>query len=81
MSERMTDERLAEIEEAVRDNPEGADFMGIDRLVTALRAERQHVAELEGALLELISIVEIHSKATKSNFAWAELSGAKDALR
>jgi hypothetical protein len=31
-------------------------------------------------LKELVCIVEIHSKATKNNFAWAELEEAKIAL-
>jgi hypothetical protein len=33
--------------------------------------------EVTEALKELVSIVEIHSKATGSNFAWAELDQAK----
>lgn len=41
-------------------------------------ATRQH--EVAEALKELISIVEIHSRATGSNFAWAEIDAAREAL-
>jgi len=38
------------------------------------------IKHLKNALKELVCIVEIHSKATKNNFAWAELEEAKIAL-
>lgn len=37
------------------------------------------IKHLKKALNEMISIVEIHSRATGNNFAWAELSFAKEA--
>lgn len=36
--------------------------------------------EMLETLIELISIVKIHSEATKNNFAWAEVDGAKKIL-
>lgn len=36
---------------------------------------------IEEALKQLISIVEIHSEVTNNNFAWAELELAKGVLR
>lgn len=38
------------------------------------------IKHLKQALSELVSIVEIHSKCTKNNFAWAEIDFAKEAL-
>lgn len=38
------------------------------------------IRHLKAALQELVSIVEIHSSATRNNFAWAELDEAKLAL-
>ena len=35
---------------------------------------------LKQSLRELVSIVEIHSKATGNSFAWAEIDEAKKAL-
>jgi hypothetical protein len=45
----------------------------------ALEAANQ-IKHLKESLKELVSIVEIHSKATGNNFAWAELEEAKEAL-
>ncbi|TEA78682.1 hypothetical protein [Allopusillimonas ginsengisoli] len=45
----------------------------------SLEAANQ-IKHLKGALSELASIVEIHSRATNNNFAWAELDEAKIAL-
>ena len=39
-----------------------------------------YVNRLADSLKELVCIVEIHSKATKNNFAWAELDEAKEVL-
>jgi hypothetical protein len=39
-----------------------------------------YAKEMEEALKQLISIVEIHSKASKNNFAWAELDFANEVL-
>lgn len=36
--------------------------------------------EMLEALIELISIVKIHSEATKNNFAWAEVDYAKEII-
>ncbi len=36
--------------------------------------------QLLDALKEMVSIVEIHSEETDSNFAWAELSCARQAI-
>ena len=38
------------------------------------------IKHLKQALIELVSIVEIHAKCTKNNFAWAEIEFAKEAL-
>ena len=38
------------------------------------------IKHLKSALKEMVSIVEIHSSATKNNFAWAELEEARAAL-
>ncbi len=48
----------------------------IKEAVTAIEAAHQ----LKAALHEMISIVEIHSKATGRNFAWAELPEARSAI-
>lgn len=45
----------------------------------AMEAANQ-VKHLKEALSELMSIVEIHQKCTKNNFAWAELEFAKEAM-
>ncbi|MCT8857570.1 hypothetical protein K5M76_09430 [Shewanella xiamenensis] len=45
----------------------------------SLEAANQ-IKHLKDVLKELVSIVEIHSKATGKNFAWAELEEAKKAL-
>jgi hypothetical protein len=45
----------------------------------SLEAANQ-IKHLKDALKDLVSIVEIHSKATGKNFAWAELEEAKKAL-
>ena len=45
--------------------------------LATLQAENR---ELREALGELISIVDIHSEATDSNFAWAEVSCARALL-
>ena len=37
-------------------------------------------ARMRDALVELISIVEIHSKGTDNNFAWAELEYAREVM-
>jgi hypothetical protein len=49
--------------------------------------QRVKIEDLEGvvddtkeALKELVSIIEIHQKATGNNFAWAELEEAKKYL-
>lgn len=42
--------------------------------------EDSRITELEEALRELVCIVEIHQRATKNKFAWAELNAAKEAL-
>jgi hypothetical protein len=36
--------------------------------------------EMINALIELVSIVKIHSKATGSDFAWAEMEYARKAI-
>ena len=36
--------------------------------------------KLREALRELMSIVSIHQKATRNNFAWAEMDFAREAL-
>jgi uncharacterized protein YabN with tetrapyrrole methylase and pyrophosphatase domain len=41
---------------------------------------RSAIESLKKAMKELISIVEIHSKATENNFAWAEIEFAKEVL-
>ena len=46
---------------------------------TATQTANQ-IKHLKSALRELISIVEIHSEATGSNFAWAELEESRKAL-
>ena len=46
---------------------------------TATQAANQ-IKHLKSALKEMVSIVEIHSHATKNNFAWAELEEARVAL-
>ena len=46
---------------------------------TATQTANQ-IKHLKNALQELVSIVEIHSRATANNFAWAEVEEAKDAL-
>ena len=46
---------------------------------TATQAANQ-IKHLKSALKEMVSIVEIHSSATKNNFAWAELEDARAAL-
>lgn len=38
------------------------------------------IKHLKSSLKELVSIVNIHSKATRNNFAWAELDEANKAL-
>ncbi|HZW98357.1 MAG TPA: hypothetical protein VFF56_05895 [Bacillota bacterium] len=38
------------------------------------------IKHLKQALKEIISIVEIHSRETGNNFAWAELDFAKEAI-
>lgn len=45
----------------------------------AIEAANQ-IKHLKYALSELVCIVEIHSDATRNNFAWAELEEAKKAL-
>lgn len=42
--------------------------------------EDKLIAALKEALSELVSIVEIHQRATNNNFAWAEVSCAKEVL-
>lgn len=49
------------------------------RVCLASEAANQ-IKHLKQALSELVSIVEIHSKHTKNNFAWAEIDFAKEAL-
>lgn len=44
------------------------------------KEQETKILNLSYALKELISIVEIHSKCTNNNFAWAELSTAKEVL-
>ena len=46
---------------------------------TATQTANQ-IKHLKSALKELVSIVEIHSKATGSSFAWAEIEEAQKAL-
>ena len=64
---------LRDREQRLREIGEGRD----DSLAT--EAANQ-IAHLKMALKEMVSIVEIHSKATNSNFAWAEVDFAKQAL-
>ena len=64
---------LRDREQRLREIGEGRD----DSLAT--EAANQ-IAHLKMALKEMVSIVEIHSKATNSNFAWAEVDFAKEAL-
>jgi len=46
---------------------------------TATQTANQ-IKHLKSALREIVAIVEIHSKATDSNFAWAELEESRKAL-
>jgi hypothetical protein len=46
---------------------------------TATQTANQ-IKHLKTALAELVSIVEIHSRATGNNFAWAEMEEARSAL-
>lgn len=64
---------LRDREQRLREIGDGRD----DSLAT--EAANQ-IAHLKMALKEMVSIVEIHSKATNSNFAWAEVDFAKQAL-
>lgn len=52
----------------------------IESLRSELQRECRKVDEYEKALKEMVSIVRIHSKATKNNFAWAELEFAEKVL-
>jgi len=45
----------------------------------AMQAANQ-IKHLKQALKDMVSIVQIHSRATDNNFAWAELEEAKIAL-
>ena len=60
-------DRLAEFDYAVEDD-------------AAAHAINCH-DELVGALIELKSIIDIHSKSTGNNFAWAELELVDEVLK
>ncbi len=54
--------------------------IGDERPESLATEAANQIAHLKSSLRELVSIVEIHSKATGENFAWAELDEAKKAL-
>lgn len=51
---------------------------GRDSSLSALAANQ--IKHLKESLRQMVSIVEIHSRATQNNFAWAELAEARLAL-
>lgn len=57
---------------------------GMKKKIETLEKEnaelKAHVSELVGEVESLISIIDIHSKATGNNFAWAEVECAKETL-
>jgi len=56
-------------------------YMIADKLTTTPQPAKQgSVPEVESALRDLVAIVRIHCDATGSNFAWAEVEHAQEAL-
>lgn len=61
----------------------GADYYlvkDVDKYKKKAEKILRYTEEIEEALEQLISIVEIHSNASNNNFAWAELEFAKESL-
>ena len=54
--------------------------IGDGRLDSTATQTANQIKHLKASLKELVSITEIHSNATNSNFAWAEVEEARKAL-
>lgn len=64
----------------LRDREQRLREIGGGRTDSLATEAANQIAHLKLAIKELVSIVEIHSKATNNNFAWAEIDFAKRAL-
>lgn len=63
-----------------RDMTNKLELIGADNPNSVATCSANQIKHLKSAVVELISIVEAHQAMTETNFAWAELEYAKEAL-